>query len=414
MLNQQKIPNGWREVKLGDVSVINKSSLPSNTPDDYKFKYLDLSLVHSGKVSVPKKFTNFANSPSRARRKIENGDVLMSTVRPNLLGHCLASFNTSNVICSTGFAVLQGKSMDIHNGFLYYNLFSKDVKKQIDSMLAGSSYPAINSSQVGSLKLLAPSISEQDGIVKLLQVWDRCLEKLDKKIKLKRKVKKGLTLLLLTGKNYSNELLVEKGVRFYKVPKHWRVVPISDVAKEISIKNKDYIELPVLSCTKHSGLVDSLKFFKKQIFSKNLSTYKIVNKNQFVYATNHIEEGSIGVQNLYDRGLVSPMYTVFQTNEEVLNEYLYPLLKTELFRCIFEATTSSSVNRRGSLRWKAFSKIKIPLPPLDEQKKIVDLFSVADKEIRLLEKQRKLIANQKKYLLNNLITGQIRLPEFVK
>ena len=71
----------------------------------------------------------------------------------------------------------------------------------------------------------------------------------------------------------------------------------------------------MLSCTKYDGLVPSLEYFGKQIYSNDLSTYKIVPLNHFVYATNHIEEGSIGYQSNYGNGLISPMYKVFSTNK---------------------------------------------------------------------------------------------------
>lgn len=147
------------------------------------------------------------------------------------------------------------------------------------------------------------------------------------------------------------------------VPVEWDYPRIGDVAAEISDKLGDSEPYPVLSCTKHHGLVDSLKYFKKQVFSANTSTYKVAPRGCLVYATNHIDEGSIGYQNLYDAGLVSPMYTVFKANDKVVDAYLFALLKTEHYRQIFASAINASVDRRGSLRWKDFQRIHIPLPP---------------------------------------------------
>ena len=123
----------------------------------------------------------------------------------------------------------------------------------------------------------------------------------------------------------------------------------------------------MLSCTKHFGLVDSLTYFGRQMYSDDTSTYKMVKRGQFAYATNHIEEGSIGYQNLHDVALISPMYTVFETDSQVDDNFLYRVLKTEKYRRIFETSTNGTVNRRGSLRWKEFSQIRVPLPSLPEQ-----------------------------------------------
>ena len=126
------------------------------------------------------------------------------------------------------------------------------------------------------------------------------------------------------------------------IPEEWEIKQIWEIANEIKEKNKENLLVPVLSCTKYDGLVDSLKYFGKQIFSKDTSTYRLVKKHQFAYATNHIEEGSIGYQDLYDCALISPMYTVFSTNQNtIVDKYLFYLLKTERYRQIFQSKTNS-------------------------------------------------------------------------
>jgi type I restriction enzyme S subunit len=77
--------------------------------------------------------------------------------------------------------------------------------------------------------------------------------------------------------------------------------------------------------------VPSLEYFGRKIYSDDLTTYKIVSKNCFAYATNHIEEGSIGYQNKYEKALISPMYTVFKTDGTIDDKYLFKLLKTHYY-----------------------------------------------------------------------------------
>jgi type I restriction enzyme S subunit len=145
------------------------------------------------------------------------------------------------------------------------------------------------------------------------------------------------------------------------------------------------------------------------MFSENTENYKVVRRNDFAYATNHIEEGSIGLLTDAEAGLVSPMYTVFRANGDVLPEYLYRVLKTETYRQIFVSFTSASVNRRGSLRWRKFSTIPLMLPSLEEQKKINNLMTTSDQEISLLRKQLNAVKMQKKGLMQMLLTGRVRV-----
>ena len=156
-------------------------------------------------------------------------------------------------------------------------------------------------------------------------------------------------------------------------------------------------------------MVDSLKYFNKQVFSADTSTYKVVPRGCFVYATNHIEEGSIGYQDLYEQGLVSPMYTVFKTGGEVDDGYLFRLLKTDRYRQIFAAATNASVDRRGSLRWNEFRKLHVPLPTMQEQRAIAKLLATAAAETNAISEALKFLRAEKKALMQQLLTGKRRL-----
>jgi len=103
------------------------------------------------------------------------------------------------------------------------------------------------------------------------------------------------------------------------------------------------------------------------------------------------------------------MYTVFRTGKKVVDSYLYKLLKTEMYRQVFEIWTNASVNRRGSLRWKDFSKIEVPLPSPSEQQEIADILDTAKAEIDLLRRERDALAEQKKGLMQLLLTGEVRV-----
>lgn len=217
---------------------------------------------------------------------------------------------------------------------------------------------------------------------------------------------------LIAGKTRFNEFVkFSKKVktRYGDFPEEWTPVHMGDIADEAGKKNGGGRELPVLSCTKHRGLVNSLEYFGKRIFSEDTSTYRIVERGDFAYATNHIEEGSIGYQNLHDAALISPMYTVFRTKPGVDHEFFWKLIKTELYRHIFEVNTCGSIARRGALRWDEFALIKVFLPTVTEQKRIAAVLNTCDEEIKLLEKQLDALKEQKRGLMQKLLTGEVRV-----
>jgi type I restriction enzyme, S subunit len=214
----------------------------------------------------------------------------------------------------------------------------------------------------------------------------------------KLRFKQGLMQQLVTGKR-----------RFPEFSDEWEHVRVGNIASERSERNNGGGSIPVLSCTKYDGLVDSLAYFGKRVFSEDTSNYKVVRKGDFAYATNHIEEGSIGLLTHTEAGLVSPMYTVFRTDGRIVPEFLFRLLKTETYRQIFESFTSASVNRRGSLRWKQFATIPLKLPSVDEQNRIDAVLAVFDREIDLLRRELDALKTQKKGLMQKLLTGQVRV-----
>ena len=217
---------------------------------------------------------------------------------------------------------------------------------------------------------------------------------------------------LLTGKLRFPEFVKSKDFQKYHFlyfPSDWKFFSIEDVCKEVNDKNASP-ETTVLSCTKYDGLVPSLEYFGRKVYGNNLDKYKIVRKNQFAYATNHIEEGSIGLLEKLDIGLVSPIYTVFKIKVDfVLPDFLILILKTEIYRQVFESLTHASVDRRGSLRWDGFRKIKLALPCFEEQEKITKVFHHLNIETKKLEKKLNSLQQQKQGLMQQLLTGKTRV-----
>jgi len=166
----------------------------------------------------------------------------------------------------------------------------------------------------------------------------------------------------------------------------------------------------VLTCSKHRGFIDSLTYFKNQVFSKDLSTYKVIRHGELGFPANHIEEGSIGLQNLYDTAVVSPIYVVFRISADVNSFFLHRLLKLDSYRQRFKTATTSSVDRRGSLRWPAFSELTVALPPTrNEQEAISSVLADMDAELEALEARREKTRALKQAMMQELLTGRTRL-----
>lgn len=188
----------WERHSLSDLVHVDKKSLGKKTPDDFEFKYISLSDVATGTIGVNLEIHKYATAPSRARRVLQNGDILLSTVRPNLKGFAKISEKHADCIASTGFSVLTPKKR-VSGDYIYQYIFSSHVTGQIDSLVVGSNYPAINSSDVAGLKVYCPIYEEQQKIASVLTAADKEIELLQAKLAHLKNEKKALMQQLLTG-----------------------------------------------------------------------------------------------------------------------------------------------------------------------------------------------------------------------
>lgn len=189
----------WSRKHFRDAVDIDRNSLGQNTPANFKFRYVSLSDVSIGKIATNLPEVEFASAPSRARRKLDEHDILMATVRPNLQAFARVSKNHAECIASTGFAVLTAKS-GYNPSYIYHYLFSEHLTGQIDALVVGSSYPAINSTDIQGLAIICPEEQEQAAIARVLNAFDAPIAEYQNQLSSLCQEKAALMQQLLTGK----------------------------------------------------------------------------------------------------------------------------------------------------------------------------------------------------------------------
>ena len=202
------------------------------------------------------------------------------------------------------------------------------------------------------------------------------------------------------------------------LPRGWRQTYIGAETDEHKERVGFYADPPtVLSSTKHHGLVPSDDFFRNRtVYSENLSNYKSVSRNWFAYATNHLAEGSIGLQDTFSSACVSPIYTVFSCRKGTDPSYLYRVLKSPDISSQYKLHEQASVDRRGAVRYRDFAKIRLVLPPLSEQQRITEILDEADGAIRSTGWLIAKLKQAKQGLVHDLLTrgidesGRLRDP----
>jgi type I restriction enzyme S subunit len=407
------IPDEWKKKPLAIVAHIQTGIAKGakKTTDPIELPYLRVANVQDGYLDLSHIKTIEIDKVQIERYLLQIGDVLLTeggdfdklgrgAVWKGEIEKCVHQNHI--FVARPKFDVLLPDFLSLLTGSQYGKSYFQKCSKQSTNLAS------INSTQLKKFPVLLPPLPEQAAITSILSTWNLAIEKAERLIAAKEKGYLWLSTKYLFG-DAADTTNTSIKTKWFSVPDHWKIVNIGKIASEVSSFNNSGGSIPVLSCTKYDGLVDSLTYFDKQVFSQDTSTYKVVAKGQFVYATNHIEEGSISYQEVYDKGLVSPMYTVFETGNSVDDSYLYKVLKSVVYLHIFRANTSSSVDRRGSLRWKEFAKLPIPLPPIEEQEKIATILTTARQEIDLLKKQADAYRRQKRGLMQRLLAGDWRV-----
>ena len=189
----------------------------------------------------------------------------------------------------------------------------------------------------------------------------------------------------------------------------WKEVKLGDFLKEHTEKTTENDQYQVLSVTKN-GICSQEEYFEKQIASENNIGYKILRKHDIVFSPMNLWMGSIGFSE-YDIGIVSPAYKIFSVNENVaLFSFLkhFMIINRMIYLYLINSEQGASIVRRN-LDLDGLLSSKVSIPDITEQQAIANVLSTADDEIDLLNKKLILFKEQKKGLMQQLLTGNIRV-----
>ena len=221
------VPEHWGVRRLKYWVGMNHHVLPESTAPEFRFRYLDISSVGTGTLLERPREMPFAKSPSRARRIVQEGDTIVSTVRTYLKAVLFIEGVDDDLVCSTGFAVLtpkHGTSPKFVSYFVQCNSFTDWVTANS----TGTAYPAISESQLGSFHIGIPPPSEQAAIVLYLDYVDRRVRRYvsakERLIGLLEEEKQAVINRAVTCGLDPNVPLKPSGVEWLgDVPEHWEV-----------------------------------------------------------------------------------------------------------------------------------------------------------------------------------------------
>ncbi|MBU1667469.1 restriction endonuclease subunit S [bacterium] len=308
------------------------------------------------------------------------------------------------MIASHRFPMYQAKDNRVDIDYLLYFFKSKRGKHLLGLASPGGAgrNKTLGQGEFNELKLPLPPLKEQQKIAKILTTWDNAIEKQEQLIDQKEFLKKGLMQRLLSGK-----------IRLNEFDSEWKEVRLESITIKMQsggtpkATNKNYYSgnipfVKVKDITKNGKYLISTKVsITKEAL--NSSSAWLVPFNSLIYSM-YASIGFVSI-NKIELATSQAMINIIPNTKIVDLEYLYYYL-FDLKKYINKYIETGT---QGNLNAQIVKSLKIKLPPLQEQQKIANILTLADKEIDLLKDELSQLKKQKKALMQKLLTGEVRV-----
>ena len=385
----------WEQCKLSEVVTINpKTELPD------EFKYVDLESVVGTNLlgfQVIKK----ENAPSRAQRLASYGDVFYQTVRPYQRNNYLFENIDKDMVFSTGYAQLRSK---LDSYFLLTLVQNDNFVKVVLDNCTGTSYPAINGSELGKITVQIPSNEvEANQIGKVFRGIDKSITLHQRKLEKLKLAKKAL-LQKLFPKNGSKF----PELRFKGFADAWEQRKLLDIAKTfiglVTTMTENYRDSGTL-LIRNSDIKEGQFVFSEnpihldEEFAKKNKTRRLQIGDVVTVHTGDI--GTSAVIEEKEAGAIGFATINTRTDKSILNPYfLATYFNTEKHKCY--ANSVSTGDGRSNYNIKDFNKLVISVPTLDEQERISVLINDMNTIITLHQRKLDKLQEVKKGLLQKM------------
>lgn len=433
----------WKEYRLGDICQTNKSQYSAKEKWQH-FLYLDTGNITKGIVDEIQAYETFETLPSRARRKVVDGDIIYSLVRPNQEHYGYISNPPVNLLVSTGFVVISANRDVINPLFLYNYLTRAEITKYLQAIGEQSvcTYPAIKPNDIENLVVKIPSIKIQTEIASILS-------SLDDKIAVNKKICENLEAQAqalfkhwfvdfapfkdgnFCANREQNETcfnsaevqpkITGKACKFVEselglIPEGWRVGTLGDIC----VTNKrtygssslgiiEYIDTGSVTNNKIDNIqvldpkIDKIPSRARRAITEGDILFSSVRPNQRHFAY---------MYNPNSRMVASTGFIVITANWSGYRYYIYQYLIQDSVINYLQAIAEQSVSTYPSINASDITNIKVIIPPDDIIGNYAAILSRFMGEIDRNNQESSRLATLRDTLLPKLMSGQIKLSEY--
>jgi type I restriction enzyme S subunit len=406
-----KAVDGWTSVKLGDLGGGERpaikagpfgSSLKKNVYTKSGYKVYGQEQVIAGDAHAGNYYISQMTFEALRSCEVRAGDILLSVM--GTIGKVLViPHNAEPGIINPRLLRLSFDKSAVFPLFMKCVLESPGISRALARRSQGATMDGLNAGVLAALPVRLPSVLEQEKIAAIVAEWDCSSEALSTLLALKAERKRGLMQQLLTGKTRFKEFEGER----------WRRVGLGELVQEVDryVTFDDEHTYRLASIRRRSeGL-----FFREALQGKDIKTkvMKTIRAGDFLLSKMQVVHGAWGlVTPEFDGMFVSDSYiSLVPTNGSALKiEFLNYLSQMRFMRHLAYICSHGVHIEKMTFNLGDFLGEKITIPPtLEEQTRIVGVLSACDREIGLLQKQLVALKEQKRGLMQKLLTGEVRV-----
>jgi type I restriction enzyme S subunit len=389
-----EIPSDWENTELGKkLDVLTGFAFPSDKFSESGVKLLRGSNVKRNQVDWKEDITRYWPYDSSLQKFELKVDDLVIALDGALIGRSFAKIKEDDLpaYLVQRVARLRGKGID--QLFLHTLFTQRSFELHVDSVKTHTAIPHISPTDIKKFRVNIPPLPEQKAIAQVLSTADAAIHTTEKIIAQKELRKKWLMQQLLTGKK-----------RLKGFSGEWRKLSAGEIFK--SITKKGFADEELLSATQDRGMIPRTMLEGRVTMpTSGTEGFKLVEIGDFIISLRSFQGG---LEYSYYRGLVSPAYTVLKPKKPINDEFYKQYFKSYEFIGRL-ATAVIGIRDGKQISYDDFCIVKIPHPTIEEQTAIAQVLQAADKEISLLKAKAEKLREQKKGLMQVLLTGKVRL-----
>ena len=395
-----------KTVPLKRVVGINLQTLPETTEPGFEFRYVDIGAVSRGQLNSEPEATVFASAPSRARRLVRQGDTIISTVRTYLRAVWPVRASATDLVVSTGFAVLT-PTRSIDSRYLGWLVQSDVVVEEVVARSVGVSYPAINPSDIGTVRVPLPPLARQRAIANYL---DRETARIDALIETK-----GKLVSLLQSRV---EVVVENHVR--NLVEEFGSTPLKYAVRRVEVG----IVITPSAWYGDDGGVPALRGLNIQPGGIDLTDLVyLTEEGQEVHRKSVLRQGDVVVVRTGQAGAAAVVppeldgcncidLVIVRPSRELVPQFLEYVLNSDWTQKHVEEYSVGTIQNHFNVG--AMKQVPIPLPPIGRQAEVVEKLwaerAAIDELKERLVRQVDLLAQHRQALITAAVTGELEVP----